>query len=305
MRPNVSVIIGVYKDVSDLWYTVDTVLRQTLETIEVVIVDDGNCERDREEIRRIEMVDSRIKVLRNSSNEGLTASLILGCERASGHYLARIDNGDLMIPKNRLEQQSRFLDKNQEIAVVGGGEEVIDCLNRIRFRSVKKKTHMDLVKTKSSSSLFAHTTIMMRKKMYTQAGGYAASKKVGQDRDLWPRMLMVGKGEVFPIVYSVTPMKKKSISVSGNNQQIKGKIESIRVTSRQHTGIQKFNKNLAIFVEWAKLLIPIRTRVFLRYFKNMSVVGRLPRSNDCSMKDIYSYYFGDSYEGPRSRVDRE
>ena len=285
--PLVSVVIAVYKNVADFKVTLETVLNQSLEHIEVIVVDDGNCKEDQAKLRLICGTDQRVNLIENRKNKGLTECLIQGVNEAQGSYIARIDNGDLMVPSDRLMSQHEALELDPDLVIVGGNIEVVDTLNRFRFRSRIDELVPKLYDDQPMSNLFFHVAVMFRKDIYHLAGGYNPKFRVGQDSELWPRMLRYGRGKNFPDIVAIAPMARHSISVGLNNQQVLKKIKRLK-DSRADLGFFKYIGKLVF--ESLKLLLPVRLRVFLRYVKNMNLAGVINVSDCESLALLKRFY---------------
>lgn len=280
-RTSVSVVLGVYGGMESLPTTLDSILSQQDVDFEVVLVDDGNPEPIASQIVELAGRDPRVRVIRLETNQGLTRALVAGCQAAAGRYIARIDNGDLMVPENRLRLQLNEFQRNPELVVCGGRLMVIDLLNR--------DVYVSKGKNQSSPKQFAHVTVMFRKDAYQACGGYNSQMRTGQDRDLWPRLVQQGQTLNCDNVLAVAPMRSASISVGMNNRQILGK-------TRQQLG--QFLRNplkfwklslRSLFLDLPKLLIPIKQRVRWRYRKNFQDLGKYPGKTDelDTIKDWY------------------
>lgn len=101
--PLISVVMPVYNAESYLRQSVDSVLRQTHQRLELVIVDD--CSRDRSwDLIRQYAADGRIKAIRQAKNGGVAAARNAGLAVASGSYVAFLDSDDWWHPR-KLELQ--------------------------------------------------------------------------------------------------------------------------------------------------------------------------------------------------------
>src|SRR5207247_1915670 len=100
--PLVSVLLAVHDDARFLREAIDSVLGQTLDDLELIVVDDHSTDETPELLAAV--VDPRLRVLRNDAQSGLAASLNLGLGHASGKYVARLDADDVALPE-RLERQ--------------------------------------------------------------------------------------------------------------------------------------------------------------------------------------------------------
>ena len=116
--PKVSVVIPVYNTVDYLARCLDSVLEQTYENIEVVIVDDGSTDGSSSVLTEYAARDSRIVLIRQS-NSGEIASRRRGIERAKGVFLFFLDSDDYLAP----EAIGRLVDYQQRnrVDVVCGG----------------------------------------------------------------------------------------------------------------------------------------------------------------------------------------
>ncbi len=94
----VSVIMPVYNGAQWLAAAVESVLRQTLSNLEVLIVDDGSVDDTACIARRFAALDSRVQLLSQSSNRGPSAARNLALERARGAWIAPVDADDEIRP---------------------------------------------------------------------------------------------------------------------------------------------------------------------------------------------------------------
>ena len=98
MEPKVSIIVPIYRVEKYLSQCVDSLLCQTLEEIEIILVDDGspdNCGRIADEYAR---QDSRVKVI-HQENAGLSAARNTGIRAATGEYIGFVDSDDWAGPE--------------------------------------------------------------------------------------------------------------------------------------------------------------------------------------------------------------
>lgn len=112
--PKVSVVMSAMN--GDPWIDecIQSVLAQTLQDYEFIIIDDGSTDGTWEKIKSYD--DSRIRAF-TQKNIGIAASANRGLALARGPYMARIDQDDVMLP-TRLEKQFSFLEAHQNIVLV-------------------------------------------------------------------------------------------------------------------------------------------------------------------------------------------
>ena len=112
--PLVSVVIPTYNRVHTLPRSIDSVLNQTYENLELIIMDDGSVDGTEEYIRGIE--DSRIRYKRSDINQGPSAARNRGAELAQGEYLAFQDSDDEWMP-DKLEKQMKLMLEDEDISL--------------------------------------------------------------------------------------------------------------------------------------------------------------------------------------------
>lgn len=113
----VSVIMTNYNTAENmLREAVDSILSQTYSHFEMIIVDDCSTDNSLEILESYN--DSRIQIIKNERNIGLTKSLNKAIEVARGEFIARMDADDICNPE-RLKKQVDFLKKNNNVIVCG------------------------------------------------------------------------------------------------------------------------------------------------------------------------------------------
>jgi hypothetical protein len=113
----VSVVMAVYNAERYLEEAVRSILRQTYDDFEFIIIDDGSTDRSPAMLKSFADKDRRLNVHRQP-NSGLIASLNKACGLARGTYVARMDADDISLPR-RFEKQVQYLDAHKEIGVLG------------------------------------------------------------------------------------------------------------------------------------------------------------------------------------------
>lgn len=187
MIVKVSFVLSVYNEYDYIEDTLNSIFNQTFENFEIVLVDDS-CSLEMTQILEQYSNREQLNILRNQKNLGLTKSLNKAIEFANGEYIARIDADDMCLP-NRCALQVAYLNNNPNIVLVGGGAILIDDLgNEIGNREVEANSTK--IKNKIYfKNMFIHPSVMFRKNIFQECGGYNENKKVSQDYDLWFRLL--------------------------------------------------------------------------------------------------------------------
>lgn len=187
--PPISVIMSVYNGEKYLKEAIESILSQTFTDFEFIIVNDKSIDNSSKIIS--EFNDPRIIVIENLENIGLTKSLNKALKVAKGEYIARMDCDDISLPK-RFEIQKKFLDENKDIVCVGSGTIIIDGAGRETGGKNPISDHELLKFYVILKNQITHSTVMFRKSIILNIGGYNELVKYAQDYDLWSRLLING-----------------------------------------------------------------------------------------------------------------
>lgn len=115
--PTVTVLIAAWNAEDFMQQCIYSVLNQSFEDFEIVIVDDGSTDSTGQLVRDIK--DNRLRLLTLATNVGISAALNHGLSLARGRYIARLDADDLALP-DRLQKQVSFMEDNPHVVAVGG-----------------------------------------------------------------------------------------------------------------------------------------------------------------------------------------
>jgi hypothetical protein len=184
----VSVVMSVYNGARFLDKALYSIRDQTYRNFEFVIIDDGSSDATPEILAGHAADDSRISVL-SQQNRGLIESLQKGFAAASGKYIARMDADDVAKPY-RLEMQVEFLTSNPGIALVGGAIEIIDSESKV-VATVRSPSHPEGLRRelREFGNAIAHPTVMFRRRVLEEVGGFRSAYQYAEDYDLWLRMV--------------------------------------------------------------------------------------------------------------------
>jgi hypothetical protein len=186
MGPQVSVIMPVYNGGAQLGRAIDSILQQTFDDFELVIVDDGSTDDTPTVLRRMSSADQRVRII-CGRHAGLVAALNEGCANARGTYLARMDADDVAMP-DRLGAQVRQMAANPRLGVLGGAVTVVDASDRVLYQMRYPTRDSAIRKTLPTDCPFAHPAVMMRRSVFERTGGYRPAFVHAEDYDLWLRI---------------------------------------------------------------------------------------------------------------------
>jgi len=170
----ISIIIPVYNQSDKLRQCLDSIIAQTYQNYEVIIVNDGSSEQL--DIKDFELKFKNFKLI-NQENKGSNAARNRGFKEAKGKYLLFCD-ADIIMQPNMLEAMVSTLDKNSQVSYVYSsflwGKKLFQLWS---FDSEKLK-----------QMPYIHTTSLIKREHFPKSGWDENIKRL-QDWDLWLTML--------------------------------------------------------------------------------------------------------------------
>jgi len=164
--------------------SIDSILNQTFSNFEFLIINDGSAKQECIDLlEEYANKDSRIRLLRNENNLGLTESLNNGLRKTRGKYIARIDSDDIA-DSRRLEKQLQFMENNPEYALCGSWAKIINERSELIGEKNFYTTYEEIKKKILYFNFFTHSSLFFRKAIVLENGGYSDKIKKAQDYDL-------------------------------------------------------------------------------------------------------------------------
>ena len=114
--PQISIIIPTYKRQKFLEEAIKSVLKQTFQDFEIIIVDDENSNETKTIIKNFN--NKRIRYISHKNNRGVAAARNAGIKATTSQYIFFLDDDDL-IPKNALENLFNHIEKVSNIKKIG------------------------------------------------------------------------------------------------------------------------------------------------------------------------------------------
>ncbi len=196
---------------------IDSCLNQTYDNFEIVVVTNGQSAFEiADQIRVNYSKHNNIKVL-STHIRNLTFSLNLGIHNCQGDLIARMDADDVSL-QNRLETQVKHLLSHPEIAVLGSAYHLIDSDGKTVATVNPPCTSLKLKRRMYFKNALAHPTVMFRRMVIAEVGGYPGSK-YAEDYVLWLSLLLSGKHELANIKSVTLKYRKISIGSARRNPQ--------------------------------------------------------------------------------------
>lgn len=182
-RPLVSVVISTFNRRSLLEETIRSVMVQSMQDFEVVVVDDGSTDDTSEWL--MGLTDSRIRHV-HQDNAGIAAARNRGLDEARGHYVAVLDDDDLMLPW-RLEAQVAAMTTGVD-ASFGSFVNFDNSTGAMRLYATREMT-LETAVAKGGAP--GHSTWLVRRELMARVR-YDEKLTSGVDNDLALRLLRTG-----------------------------------------------------------------------------------------------------------------
>lgn len=230
----VSVVTPNYNGSSFLHSTIDSVIAQTFQDWEMIIVDDCSTDESVDIINKYMEKDNRIKLIQLSCNSGAAVARNTAIQNAQGRYIAFLDGDDLWMPK-KLEVQTKFMLENDvsfsymsyfKVDRDGRSLGMIDIPLRIDYEDLLKTCSIGcLTAMYDTSKLGKQTMPLIRKR---------------QDYGLWLKIIKKSS-EAYGINIPLASYRVHSDSISSN------KISAAKYQWRIYRDIENIKFSRAIY----------------------------------------------------------
>lgn len=197
--PTISVVIGAYNAAESLSATLESVLAQSFDDLECIVVNDASEDSTADRVEAFARRDSRVRLITMDFNGGLTRALVRGVAEARGAWLARIDAGDRWEPE-KLARQLAYADAHTDVALIGSWTEETNLQTGVATVRRKPVDHDAIMSTLWRACPFVHSTILVRLDQVRACGGYDPAYRYAQDYDLYFRLLHRTRGHNLPEV---------------------------------------------------------------------------------------------------------
>ncbi len=262
----ISIVIPLYNKEKQIANTLQTVLAQTYQEFEIIIVNDGSTDNSVEEVLKIK--DSRIRLFQQS-NEGVSAARNRGIKESKFNYIALLDADDEW-KTDYLATQMDLIYRYPECSVYACAYEFKDSkgkispliLNKISFKREDGVLNNYFEVASCSHPPISSSTVVFSKKAFVLIGGFPVGITSGEDLLTWAKLAVD-----FQIAYSTKPsaffVQHDSHLVSNKPTRLHDETNYVAreliSLCKKTTGKQK--KHLKLYISmWYKM----RASVFLR-----------------------------------------
>ncbi|GGF00334.1 glycosyltransferase [Pseudoalteromonas gelatinilytica] len=202
-------------------------LRSLVESIDVVIVDDGS-DIPLHTVLDVSLYNFDITIITAPRNGGIERALNIGLEHAYGkyEYVARLDCGDLSLP-NRIKKQLKFLSENSEYVLVGSWARFVDERYELLFINELPSENESIKKKMFLNNMFMHPSVLMRLSVVQEVDGYPENRKAAEDYALFFKLMKRGKVANLPEALIDYVVAEGSISSQKRTLQVLNRLKVI------------------------------------------------------------------------------
>ena len=258
--PLVSVLTLTMNRPQFLARAMDSVIRQTLEDWELIVVHDGPDKPTAELMEQWMQRDRRVRYFHRNSGGNIANACNFGLAHARGKYIAILDDDDAWDAADKLAKQVAFLDSNPDYAGCGGGMTVIDDKENFLMSYLKPEQDREIRARALMANPMTHSTSMFRRAIGEEIGYYDESLAGYQDWDIWLRLGRRGKLYNFPEVFA-----RYTIWSGGGSfqQQRKNALSALKIVVRHRAGYGGFSGALVLaLLHLAYAHLPAKIRRF-------------------------------------------
>ena len=244
--PHVTVLLAVHNGERHLRASIRSVLAQTFEDFELLVVDDASTDGTREILDAF--AEPRMRILTNTENLGLTRSLNRGLREARGRYVARQDADDLSDPP-RLARQVALLERRPELALVATQYRRIDDSGEVESAREVPTEAVDIRWRLLFLNAFTHSSVTFRRDVVLALSGYDETYSYAQDYDLWSRI--AATHEVAALPESLVCYRRTADSMTATSGRAADEVAAIRTRNLEAVGVDA--RAIDVDVAWRLL----------------------------------------------------
>jgi glycosyltransferase involved in cell wall biosynthesis len=201
-EPQISVVIPAYNGARTVAATIDSVLRQSREDFELIVVDDGSTDETADLVEDLLRGDPRARLVRQP-NGGTAAARNMGLAQARGELVSFLDNDDLWMPEY-LARMSAALEREPGAGLSYTDAWILDD----RTKRVRTKTALQFFPTVNPrapaatvlrallKTNFIMSSVTARRQALEEVGGFDPELSGVDDYDLWIRVVATGRTAV-------------------------------------------------------------------------------------------------------------
>ncbi len=218
INPKVSVVIPTYNRAHLIGRAIESVLNQTYQDFELIIIDDCSIDNTDDVIKEFQKKDNRIIYLKHDKNKGGSAARNTGIKTSRGEYIAFLDSDDEWLPEKLEKQINVFKKLSDNIGLVYSGYYEVLEQNGEVLSKIIPIFKGDIYKNILKSNILGSPTPLIRKICFEKAGLFDETLLSCQDWDLWIRIAKYYKFDFLKETLAKYYIHGNQISTNINNK---------------------------------------------------------------------------------------
>ena len=202
--PLVSVVIPTYKRPDSLDRAINSVLNQTYQNVEVIVVDDNNPDSEGRRLTESKMApylgNEKVKYIKHECNKNGSAARNTGARNSNANYLAFLDDDDEFYPEKIEAQVKRLEELPQEYAICYTAVAYEKENGVIRYSKENREGDLFFDALTRNLSFQAGSNLFVRKGAFDSIGGFDETFRRSQDKEIVTRLLKHYKIAYVPIM---------------------------------------------------------------------------------------------------------
>lgn len=182
--PLVSVLMPVYNAQETVIESLNSIINQTYQNLEIIVINDGSSDESERLVRSL--TDKRITIYANDTNRGIIKTLNRGLQLARGKYIARMDADDISLP-TRIEEEVKLMEQHPEVVVCGTDIELFsDTGRKLPKPFLVSGDSRELKSRLAVATCFAHPSVIIRKSVLDKHRlAYDSNYLHAEDYKMW------------------------------------------------------------------------------------------------------------------------
>ena len=261
-RPLVSVIIPVYNREDLVRETLDSVLRQTYENWECLVVDDGSADRTQQVVQGYVMRDNRFRlIVRDVAKKGASVCRNIGAQKANGEYLIFLDSDDLLAPRCLTNRVKVAREHSEEDFWVFGS---LDFHNKIGDSDIVwnvDKQIPDIDRFLTMDVPWPISGVLWKVDSFQKLGGFKEDTVAWQDWELHTRAVLHGfryRKMCIADHFIRIGNDKKISSTPWNFEKIDSVVEAVLSMYKTYPDLKSYGKKIRTILVFLLSMCPER-----------------------------------------------
>jgi glycosyltransferase involved in cell wall biosynthesis len=192
-QPLVSIVTPTYNREKFIIETVDSMLAQTYQNIEYIVINDGSTDNT---LEILEKYKEKIKI-ESHANIGQVRTLNKAWKNCNGKYIGYLSSDDLLYP-NAIAELVAQIEKDESIVCVFPDSELIDEFSHVLKKNVCRP--FNLPETLITQECYIGPGAIFRKDAFDMVGGWREDLLLGPDREFWIRLSSLGSIDMCQLV---------------------------------------------------------------------------------------------------------